>query len=85
MDETPELVSCPHCKRPIIRHALQEHVDSCLRKSSAVKALATANGADKERPENGGRAVPDDEIAVMPPKSKKRKLDDGNIFYSTLD
>ena len=49
-----------------------------------MKASATTNGADKERPENGGKAVPDDEIAVMPPKSKKRKHDDGKIFYSRL-
>lgn len=80
MDETPELGSCPHCKRPIIRHALQEHVESCIRKKSAVKASATTNGADKERPENSSQAVAHGEIAVMP-KSKKRKHDDGKYPF----
>lgn len=35
------------------------------------------NGADKARPDDSGKPVPDGEIAVMPPKSKKRKHDDG--------
>jgi hypothetical protein len=80
MNESPELVSCPHCKRPIIRHALQDHVESCLKKKSVAKISASTNGVDKEHSKESNKATPNGEIAVMPPKSKKRKHEDGTYI-----
>jgi hypothetical protein len=74
MEETPDLVSCPNCHRPITRHAAKEHLDTCL-KENPIK-IKVINGAEKEKSETNGKAAPNGEIAVMPPKSKKRKHDD---------
>lgn len=79
MDESPELVSCPHCKRPIIRHALKDHVESCLKKKSMAKTPATTNGVDKEHAKESNKGTPNGEISATPQKSKKRKHDDGTI------
>lgn len=81
MDESPELVSCEHCKRPIIRHALKDHVESCIKKKASSKVSATIPGVAKEHSTENDKATPNGEIAVMPPKSKKRKHDDGKPSF----
>lgn len=81
MDESPELVSCEHCKRPIIRHVLQDHVESCKKKKASSKAAATTNGVGKEQSSESGKAPPNGEFA---PKSKKRKHDDGALSFPFL-
>jgi hypothetical protein len=87
MNESPDLVSCPKCYRPILRHALKTHQESCEKEKPVTTTTATtsttkkttASGNDKPN-ENGKRmASPNGEIAVMPPKSKKRKHDDGTF------
>jgi hypothetical protein len=93
MNESPDLVSCPKCDRPILRHALKTHLVSC-EKEKPVKATTattattkkpTASGNDKPN-ENGKRmGTPNGEIAVaMPPNKKKRKLDDSTFPRSSV-
>jgi hypothetical protein len=72
MDESPDLLSCSKCHRPISRHAIKEHLKSCVKEKSTKK-----KNNDKVNGEGGNKAIPTGEIAVMPPKSKKRKHDDG--------
>jgi len=71
MDESPDLVLCPKCHRPILRHALKEHADKCTKPKTAAKK--GVNGTDKDK--SNGKSV-NGEIAVLP-KAKKRKHDDG--------
>ena len=67
MQETPDLINCPNCSRPIIRHAAKSHLEDCVKeKPSLVKVV-----------QENGKSMPNGEIAVMPVKSKKRKIDDG--------
>jgi len=81
MNESPDLISCPKCSRPIIRHAVKEHLESC------GKAKETSKNArnEKDKVNGNGKSIPNGEIAVMPPKSKKRKHDEGiyilSLFY----
>ena len=79
MNETPDIVSCPKCDRPILRHRVKEHVQSCVKEKPSSKK--STNGSDKDKvnengSSGGGKATPNGEIAVMPPKSKKRKLEE---------
>jgi hypothetical protein len=72
MNEPPDLISCSKCHRPISRHAIKEHLKSCVKEKSTKK-----KNNDKVNGEGGNKAIPTGEIAVMPPKNKKRKHDDG--------
>ena len=59
----------------MLRHAVKEHLKGCVQDKPSTKK--STNGTDKEKSNgNGGKQTPNGEIAVMPPKSKKRKLDD---------
>jgi len=79
MDETPDLVSCPKCERPIIRHAIKMHLEGCKGKETSKKLNGTSNGSDKEKANGNGKEAPNGEIKVLPPKSKKRKHDEGSL------
>lgn len=72
MNESPDLISCPNCNRPILRHAVQGHLASC------GKEKPTAKVADGEKVNE--KDTPNGEIAVLPPKNKKRKHDESKFF-----
>jgi len=73
MNESPDLVSCSKCNRPITRNALSKHLETCVKENISKKKSAS----DKDKVNGDGKATPSGEIAVMPAKSKKRKQDDG--------
>lgn len=72
MNESPDLISCSKCHRPILRHAVKEHLESCVKEKSVQK-----KSNDNDKVYGDGKETPNGEIAVMPAKSKKRKHDDG--------
>jgi SCA7, zinc-binding domain len=71
LNEAPDLVSCSKCERPILRHAVGEHLENCMKETAKKKV---ANGKEKV---NGKSTATNGEIAVMPPKTKKRKSEEG--------
>jgi hypothetical protein len=73
INETPDLVSCPTCIRPIIRHAVKQHMETCGKEKPAAKSSTKADKVS-------GKSIPNREIAVMPSKTKKRKLDDSMVL-----
>jgi hypothetical protein len=77
MNESPDLVSCPKCSRPILRHAVKEHLESC----GKAKDMGNKVGSVKDKANGNGKSTPNGEIAVMAPKGKKRKLDEGISCY----
>ena len=70
MDKQPNTASCPKCGRPILQHAVRDHLKFCRMTKPALK-LTSDN--DKV----SGNSTPNRKIAVMPRKPKKRKIDDG--------
>jgi len=81
MNESPDLISCPKCSRPILRHAVKEHLESC----GLAKETGKQVGSDKDKTNGNGKGTPNGEIAVMPPKSKKRKHDEGSPLALCTD
>ena len=69
MNESPDLVSCSKCNRPITRNALSKHLESCVKENVSKKKSTS----DKDKVNGDGKETPNGEIAVMPAKSKKRK------------
>ena len=78
MDESPDLASCPKCQTPIMKHAIEAHLEKCKGKEMAKKVNGTSNDDEKEKINNnaGGKEAPNGEIKVLTPKSKKRKRDE---------
>ena len=68
MTDSPDLISCPRCKRPILRLAIRSHLESCSKEKKVEKKNEKAN--------EDGKEIPHGEQATMPTK-KKRKNDDG--------
>ena len=68
MTESPDLISCPRCKRPILRQAVRSHLESCSKEKKVEKK--------KEKSNEDGKETPHGEQAATPTK-KKRKHDDG--------
>jgi hypothetical protein len=48
-------------------------LESCGKAKDTGKKV----GNDKDKTNGNGKSTPNGEIAVMPPKGKKRKLDEG--------
>jgi hypothetical protein len=81
IEESPDLVSCPKCNRPILRHALKGHLDSCTGEQAPAKKAAKVKGKDKVNGTGTGSGSGNEtngEASSKPAKSKKRKLKDGN-------
>jgi len=57
-----------------MRHAMREHLQSC---GKAKESNGKNAGNEKDKVNSNGKSIPNGEIAVMPPKSKKRKHDEG--------
>jgi hypothetical protein len=76
MNESPDLISCSKCNRPITRNGMSKHLESCVKEKISKKKTTS----DKDKVNGDGKGTPNGEIAVMPAKSKKRKPDDGNLF-----
>ena len=74
MEEVPDLVNCSKCSRPILRHALKNHLESCTKEKPVAKKTTAEKG---DKVDGVGKEKPNGEIAVMVAKSKKRKHDDG--------
>ena len=73
MNESPDLIACPKCSRPILRHAVKGHLESCGTSKDSGKKI----GNEKDKVNGNTKVTTNGEIAVMPPKSKKRKHDEG--------
>jgi hypothetical protein len=65
MNESPDIISCPKCGRPIMRLAVTTHLESCTGKDPPVKKPAKSTPKD---PLEGDS------------KSRKRKFDDRILF-----
>jgi hypothetical protein len=73
MNESPDLISCSKCNRPITRNGMSKHLESCGKEKSSKKKIT----GDKDKVNGDRKGTPSGEIAVMPAKTKKRKNDDG--------
>jgi hypothetical protein len=82
MNETPDLISCPKCSRPIMRHAVKEHLDSCGKVSKNAGKMVGRN--EKDKANGASKGTPSGEIAVIPTKPKKRKHDDGKPIFTLV-
>jgi hypothetical protein len=72
MNESPDLISCSKCNRPITRNGISKHLESCVKEKISKKTMN-----DKDKVNGDGNGTPNGEIAVMPAKGKKRKHEDG--------
>jgi phage FluMu protein Com len=62
MTETPDLIACPRCKKPLLRSAVRGHLESCSKEKKIDKKKEKVNGDTNGEPSTN---------------KKKRKLDDG--------
>ena len=79
-EESPDLVSCPKCKRPILRHAVKGHLESCTSGAVSVKTGANGDGKDKAVGNSNGNEM-NGEASGSQSKSKKRKQKDGILSF----
>lgn len=70
MNESPDLISCSKCNRPITRNGISKHLESCVKEKISKKTM-------NDKVNGNGNGTPNGEIAVMPVKTKKRKHEDG--------
>ena len=79
MDESPDLINCPNCNRPILRHAVKDHLDACTKEKPAPKKT-TGGNSDKV---NGAGKETNGDNTPAPTKNKKRKHEDGDSNANT--
>jgi hypothetical protein len=77
MIETPDLISCPLCKRPILRQSVRQHLESCTKEKKPEKKKERVNGEIKDTSNNGDLAA-----TTTTANKKKRKSDDGMFSFA---
>jgi hypothetical protein len=74
MDESPDLINCPNCSRPILRQAVKGHLESCTKEKPVPKKTT---GGNNDRTNGVPEKETNGDTSVVSAKSKKRKHDDG--------
>ena len=92
MDDKPLILRCNHCKRPVSKHAMPDHIQGCLNKKqekqrkkkeakdardAAARKEKTSQGDSDDEEGEGGKKVVAGKGGELTASKKRKAADDG--------